>query len=77
MGSPMASQLVKAGFDVTVYDAPPEQVSIFAERHGGRGAGSVAALGDSPGRVGGRIISFSTSRFLGRFGLDARAMDQS
>lgn len=44
MGHPMASHLVKAGFDVTVYDIRPEAVSIFVERHGGRAAESLADL---------------------------------
>ena len=35
MGFPMAGHLVKAGFDVTVYDVRPEQVAIFVERNGG------------------------------------------
>ena len=38
MGGPMAGHLVKAGFDVTVYDFRPEAVSIFVERHGGKAA---------------------------------------
>ena len=40
MGAPMAAHLVQAGFDVTVYDIRPEAVSIFVERHGGKGAES-------------------------------------
>lgn len=44
MGAPMAAHLVKAGFDVTVYDVKPEAVSIFVERHGGRGAESLKYL---------------------------------
>lgn len=46
MGNPMAGQLVKAGFDVMVYDARPEAVSIFVERNGGRGAGSLREIGE-------------------------------
>jgi 3-hydroxyisobutyrate dehydrogenase len=41
MGAPMAAHLVRAKFDVTVYDARPEAVSIFVERHGGKGAESL------------------------------------
>lgn len=41
MGAPMASHLVKAGFDVTVYDVRPETVALFVECHGGRGAASL------------------------------------
>jgi len=44
MGAPMASHLVRAGFDLTVYDVRPEAVSIFVERHGGKGAESLAQL---------------------------------
>ncbi len=44
MGSPMAGHLVKAGFDVKVYDLRPEVVSIFVERNGGRGAESLAEV---------------------------------
>ncbi len=40
MGEPMASHLVRAGFDVTVYDSRPETVALFVERHGGRAADS-------------------------------------
>jgi 3-hydroxyisobutyrate dehydrogenase len=42
MGSPMAGHLVKAGFDVAVYDIKPESVELFVGRHGGRGAASIA-----------------------------------
>lgn len=44
MGSPMAGHLVRAGFDVTVYDVRPETVSIFVEQNGGRSADSLQAL---------------------------------
>jgi 3-hydroxyisobutyrate dehydrogenase len=42
MGAPMAGHLVKAGFDVTVYDARPETVELFVERFGGKAASSIA-----------------------------------
>lgn len=42
MGNPMAGHIVKAGFDVTVYDARPETAEIFAGQHGGRVAASAA-----------------------------------
>lgn len=41
MGSPMASHLVKKGFDVTVYDARPEVMKAFVAQHGGRAAKSL------------------------------------
>jgi 3-hydroxyisobutyrate dehydrogenase len=46
MGSPMAAHLVKAGFDVTVYDARPETVALFAERYGGHPAESLQQVGE-------------------------------
>jgi 3-hydroxyisobutyrate dehydrogenase len=42
MGAPMAGHLVKAGVDVTVYDARPETVELFVERFGGKAASSIA-----------------------------------
>ena len=44
MGAPMASHLVAAGFDVRVYDARPEAVGLFVERHGGTGTASLAEV---------------------------------
>ena len=38
MGWPMAANLVKAGFDVTVADAQPGRAASFASEVGGRGA---------------------------------------
>jgi 3-hydroxyisobutyrate dehydrogenase len=45
MGGPMAANLLKAGFDVTVYDTNSERCIAFARRHGCAGAGSLAELG--------------------------------
>jgi len=45
MGNPMAAHLVKAGFDVTVYDIRPETVEIFVNQHGGKGAKSLEEAG--------------------------------
>ena len=42
MGAPMAGHLVKAGFDVTVYDARAETVELFVGRSGAKGASSAA-----------------------------------
>jgi 3-hydroxyisobutyrate dehydrogenase len=42
MGAPMAGHLVKAGFDVTVYDSRPETVELFVGRVGGKAAASLA-----------------------------------
>jgi 3-hydroxyisobutyrate dehydrogenase len=41
----MAGHLVKAGFDVTVYDIRPETVEIFVAQHGGRAAKSLKEVG--------------------------------
>jgi len=51
MGNPMAGHLVKAGFDVTVYDIRPETVEIFAGQHGGRGAKSLREAGEGADAV--------------------------
>lgn len=47
MGAPMASHLVKAGFDVHVYDANPEAAEKFVTVHGGCKAASLAGLGSA------------------------------
>jgi len=41
MGSPMASHLIRKGFDVTVYDARPEVMKAFVAQHGGKAAKSL------------------------------------
>jgi len=41
MGAPMAGHLVKAGFDVTVFDARPEAMQAFVGQHGGKNAASL------------------------------------
>jgi len=44
MGNPMAANLLKAGFDVTVFDARAETAAAFVAQHGGRAAPSLAEL---------------------------------
>lgn len=44
MGNPMAANLLKAGFDVTVFDARAETAAAFVAQHGGRAAASPAEL---------------------------------
>jgi 3-hydroxyisobutyrate dehydrogenase len=44
MGNPMAANLRKAGFDVTVFDARPETAAAFVAQHGGSAAKSLAEL---------------------------------
>ena len=41
MGNPMASHLLKKGYDVTVYDIRPEVVKAFVAQHGGKAAASL------------------------------------
>lgn len=45
MGWPMAANLVKAGFQVTVFDTDPDRVSRFAAEHSAAGAATIADLG--------------------------------
>ncbi|MDB5812777.1 MAG: mmsB [Betaproteobacteria bacterium] len=45
MGNAMAGQLVKKGFDVTVYDARAETAQGFVTQHGGRAASTLADAG--------------------------------
>lgn len=51
MGTPMASHLVKAGFDVTVFDLRAETMRAFVAQHGGKAADSLAAAGDGADAV--------------------------
>lgn len=44
MGNPMAGNLVKAGFDVMVFDARAETAAAFVEQHGGRAASTLNEL---------------------------------
>ena len=45
MGNPMASQLVRSGFDVTVFDARAETARGFVHQHGGKAAATLAEAG--------------------------------
>jgi 3-hydroxyisobutyrate dehydrogenase len=47
MGTPMAANLVKAGWKVTVYDAAPEKSKAFVTAHGGSAAASLVEIGRS------------------------------
>lgn len=44
MGNPMAANLLKAGFEVTVFDARPETAAAFVARHGGKVAETLSEL---------------------------------
>jgi len=46
MGAPMAGHLVRAGFDVSVFDIRPEAVQAFVARYGGRAVKSLAEAGE-------------------------------
>jgi 3-hydroxyisobutyrate dehydrogenase len=51
MGWPMAANLVRAGFDVTVADAVPGRAAAFAAEVGGHAADAAAAAGDADALV--------------------------
>jgi 3-hydroxyisobutyrate dehydrogenase len=42
MGNPMAANLLKGGFDVTVFDVRGETAAAFVAQHGGKAAASLA-----------------------------------
>ena len=44
MGNPMAGHLVKAGYDVAVFDARPEAMKAFVAQHGGKSAASLVEV---------------------------------
>jgi len=44
MGNPMAANLLKGGFEVTVFDARPETAAAFVAQHGGKAAASLTEL---------------------------------
>ena len=45
MGNPMARNLLKAGWNVTVFDTDPAKVKAFNAEHGGSSAATLAELG--------------------------------
>jgi 3-hydroxyisobutyrate dehydrogenase len=51
MGNAMAGQLVKKGFDVTVYDARAETAQAFVKQHGGTAAATLAEAGQGADAV--------------------------
>jgi len=51
MGNPMAAHLLKAGYELTVYDVRPETVEIFVGQHGGKGAKSLKEAGEGADAV--------------------------
>ncbi|MGH8676024.1 MAG: NAD(P)-binding domain-containing protein, partial [Burkholderiales bacterium] len=61
MGWPMANNLVKAGFNVSVYDARTSEADRFAREVVGKAAPSLAALGESSDVV---ITMLPTSKIV-------------
>lgn len=51
MGNPMAANLLKGGFEVTVFDARPATAAAFVAQHGGRAAASLAELAAGPDAI--------------------------
>lgn len=51
MGNAMAGQLVKKGFDVTVFDARAETAQAFVRQHGGTAAATLAEAGQGADAV--------------------------
>jgi 3-hydroxyisobutyrate dehydrogenase len=51
MGGPMAGHLVRAGFEVAVFDVRDEAVRTFVAQHGGRAAASLAEVGEGADAV--------------------------
>ena len=51
MGNAMAGQLVKKGFDVTVFDARAETAQAFVKQHGGTAAATLAEAGQGADAV--------------------------
>jgi len=47
MGAPMAACILRAGHDVTVFDAAPQRARQVAAEHGGRAAATLDGLRDS------------------------------
>ena len=45
MGSPMAAHVIRAGFDLRVYDINPEAAEKFVAQYGGKAAVSLAEMG--------------------------------
>ncbi len=68
MGNPMAANLLKGGFDVTVFDALPETAAAFVVQHGGRAAASLAELAHGADAI---ITMLPDDRIVRKVMLDA------
>ncbi|MGE0557341.1 MAG: NAD(P)-dependent oxidoreductase [Burkholderiales bacterium] len=67
MGNPMAANLLRAGFEVTVFDARPETAAAFVAQHGGSAAGSLAGVANGADAV---ITMLPDDRIVRRVMLD-------
>ncbi len=59
MGGPMAANLARAGFELSVYTRTREKAERFAEEHGARAAATPreAAEGGEPGAPGRNLLN--------------------
>ncbi len=71
MGWPMASNLVKAGFDVRVFDARAEEAARFAREVGGKAVATLRAVGEGSDAV---VTMLPTSKIVGSVLLDANGL---
>jgi 3-hydroxyisobutyrate dehydrogenase len=74
MGNPMAGNLMKAGWKVTVYDTDPEKVRAFTSASGGSAAPSLAELGKNSDVV---ITMLPDGHIVRRVALGKTAADDS
>ena len=78
MGWPMAANLVRGGYAVTVFDLAPERARRFADEHQARAVTSLADLGRASQVVvtmlpTGREVRQARPRGSGRRGASSRA----
>ena len=72
MGVPMAANLLKAGWHVTVYDVQPEKAKAFVAERGGAAASSLAEIGKTSDVV---ITMLPDGHIVRRVALGAREGD--
>ena len=72
MGNPMASNLMKAGWKVNVYDVAPARVSEFLQAHGGKASASLTEVGKNSDVV---ITMLPDGKIVRRVALGAGAAD--
>jgi 3-hydroxyisobutyrate dehydrogenase len=74
MGNPMAANLIKAGWNVTVFDAERERARRFPDEHGTKAAASLTELGRSCDVV---ITMLPDGRVVRRVVLGAQESDDA